>query len=108
MEDIDGGLHPAVDGQSLDEDEDEVVVVVVAFKCAIRFFFFFFFFFFTNSSLCREPSPTRSLKWPGCNSVQITCKILSAHHVQHVVLRATWYKGTARLLRMTELKPHLF
>ena len=24
MEDIDGGLHPAVDGQSLDEDEDEL------------------------------------------------------------------------------------
>ena len=24
MEDIDGGLHPTVDGQSLDEDEDEV------------------------------------------------------------------------------------
>ena len=23
MEDIDGGLHPAVDGQSLDEDEDK-------------------------------------------------------------------------------------
>ena len=23
MEDIDGGLHPAVDGQSLDEDEDD-------------------------------------------------------------------------------------
>ena len=23
MEDIDGGLHPAVDGQSLNEDEDE-------------------------------------------------------------------------------------
>ena len=23
MGDIDGGLHPAVDGQSLDEDEDE-------------------------------------------------------------------------------------
>ena len=23
MEDTDGGLHPAVDGQSLDEDEDE-------------------------------------------------------------------------------------
>ena len=22
MEDIDGGLHPAVDGQNLDEDED--------------------------------------------------------------------------------------
>ena len=25
MEDIDGGLHPAVDGQNLDEDEDEVL-----------------------------------------------------------------------------------
>ena len=25
MEDIDGGLHPAVDGQGLDEDEGEVV-----------------------------------------------------------------------------------
>ena len=24
MKDIDGGLHPAVDGQSLDEDKDEV------------------------------------------------------------------------------------
>ena len=23
MEDIDGGLHPAVDGQSLDDDEDD-------------------------------------------------------------------------------------
>ena len=23
MEDIDGGLHPAVDGQSLDEDEEQ-------------------------------------------------------------------------------------
>ena len=27
MEDIDGGLHPAVDGQSLDEDEDEVYLL---------------------------------------------------------------------------------
>ena len=25
MEDIDGGLHPAVDGQSLDEDDDDEV-----------------------------------------------------------------------------------
>ena len=24
MEDIDGGLHPAVDGQSLDEDEEQM------------------------------------------------------------------------------------
>ena len=26
MEDIDGGLHPALNGQSLDEDEDEVTL----------------------------------------------------------------------------------
>ena len=26
MEDIDGGIHPALDGQSLDEDEDEVIL----------------------------------------------------------------------------------
>ena len=30
MEDIDGGLHPAVDGKSLDEDEDEDEGWVVA------------------------------------------------------------------------------
>ena len=28
MEDIDGGLHPAVDGQSLDEDEDESYTIL--------------------------------------------------------------------------------
>ena len=28
--------------------------------------------FFTVSSLCRELSPTRTLKWSGCNCVQIT------------------------------------
>ena len=26
MEDIDGGLHPAVDGQSLDEDENRILM----------------------------------------------------------------------------------
>ena len=30
MEDIDRGLHPAVDGQSLDEDEDDVHVFKMA------------------------------------------------------------------------------
>ena len=28
--------------------------------------------------------------------------------MQHVVLRATWYNGTAQLLSLTELKSHLF
>ena len=46
--------------------------------------------FFTNSSLHCEPSPTHTLKWPGHNRVQIMCNTLSAYHVQHVALRATW------------------
>ena len=91
MEDIDGGLHPAVDGQSLDEDEDEVNIrsdsshyssfdddmMIIAFNGATRFF--------TISSLRREPSPTRTLKWSEHNHVQITCNISSAYRVQHVV-----------------------
>ena len=28
--------------------------------------------------------------------------------MQHVVLRAIWYKGAAQLLSLTELKSHLF
>ena len=63
--------------------------------------------FFTISSLRREPSPTRTLNWPERNRVQITCNKSSAYHVQHVLLRATWYKGTAQLLNLTELKSHL-
>ena len=38
--------------------------------------------FFTISSQRREPSPTRTLKWPGRNRVQITCNTSSAYHVQ--------------------------
>ena len=47
----------------------------------------FFFLFLTIASLHRELSPTRTLKWPGRNRVQITCDTQSAHHVQHVVCR---------------------
>ena len=64
--------------------------------------------FFRISSLRREPYPTRTLKWTGRNRVQITCNTSSAYHVQHVVLRATWYEGTAQLLSLTECKSHLF
>ena len=38
--------------------------------------------FFTISSQRRELSPTRMLKWPGRNHVQITCNTSSAYHVQ--------------------------
>ena len=64
--------------------------------------------FFTISSLRRELSPTHTSKWPGRNRVQITCNTSSAYHVQNVVLRATWYKGTAQLLSLTEFTSHLF
>ena len=36
--------------------------------------------------------------------MQITCNTSSAYHVQHGVLRATWYKGTAQLVSLTEFK----
>ena len=32
-----------------------------------------------------EPSPTRTLKWPERNRVQIACNISSAYHVQDAV-----------------------
>ena len=41
--------------------------------------------FFTISSLRRKLSPTCTLKWPGCNCVQITCNTSGAYHVQHVM-----------------------
>ena len=78
-----------------------IIIIIIAFKGAIRDFF-------TISSQRHELSPTHMLKWPRCNRVQITCNTLSAFHVQHVVLRATWYEGTAQLLSVTELKSHLF
>ena len=60
--------------------------------------------FFTISSLRREVSPTRILKWTGRIHVQITCNTSSAYHVRHVVLRAMWYEGTAQLLYLTEFE----
>ena len=38
--------------------------------------------FSTISSQRCELSPTRTLKWPGRNRVQITCNTSSAYHVQ--------------------------
>ena len=64
--------------------------------------------FFTISSLRHELSPTRTLKLPWSNHVQIMCNTWRAYHMQHVMLRATWYKGTAQLLGLTEFKSHLF
>ena len=35
MEDIDGGLHPAVDGQSLDEGEDDAAAAAASSTAAV-------------------------------------------------------------------------
>ena len=75
------------------------IIIVIAFKGAIRDFF-------AISVLRRELSPTS--QWPGRNRVQTTCNTLSAYHVQHVMLFATWYEGTAQLLSLTEFKLYLF
>ena len=40
--------------------------------------------------------------------MQIMCDTSSVYHVQHVVLRATWYEGRAHLLSLTEFKWLLF
>ena len=65
--------------------------------------------FLTISSQRREPSPTRTIKWPARAQ-------LCANHVHHierwsrasVMLRATWHEGTAQLLSLAELKLDLF
>ena len=102
------------EGRSNAESTDpQSIIIIIAFKGAIQDFFTShskaqFKIYFTISSLRLEPSPTRTLKRPGRNRVQITCNTSSAHHVQHVVIRATRYKGTAQLLNMTEFKSYLF
>ena len=64
-----------------------VIIIIIAFKGTIARFF--------TISLRREPSPTRTFKWPGRNRGQIMCNRSNAYHVQHVVLRATWYERAA-------------
>ena len=64
--------------------------------------------FFTISSQCRELSLN--------TYAQVAQAQSCANHVQHierlsrasVMLRSTWYEGTAQLLSLTELKSHLF
>ena len=76
-----------------------VTIIIIAFKDAIQDFL--------QSPHCAVNHLQRST-WPRCNHVQITCNTSSAYHVQHVVLCAMWYKGTAQVLRLTEFKYHLF
>ena len=59
-------------------DAEEKEIIIIAFKRRSSRFF-------TISSLRRELSPTRTLKWPRYNRVKITCNTSSAYHVQRVV-----------------------
>ena len=78
-----------------------IIIIIITFKGANQNSF-------TISSLRRELSPTRTLEWPGCIRVQSTFSTSSAYHVQHVVLRAMWYEGTAQLLNLTEFEIAFF
>ena len=68
-------------------NNNNIIIIIIAFKCANRDFL---------------PSPHCT-----ANREQITGTTSSAFHVQQLVLRATWYEGTAQLLSLTEFKSHL-
>ena len=70
-----------------------VVVVTRAFQAAIRDFL--------HSPHC-VANRLQHVRSSGLGAV--VCNTSSAYHVQHVVLRATLYEGTARLLSLTEFK----
>ena len=61
---------------------------------------------FAISSLHRILSSTLRRRWPGHNRLQIKWSTLSAYHV--LLPCATWFKGTAQLLSLTEFKWHEF
>ena len=82
-----------------DDDDDNNTIIIIALKGEIEIF--------TISSMRRELSPTRTLKWSGRNHVQITCNTSSVYHAKHAVCHF-WYVGIVQLLSLTELKSHLF
>ena len=69
-----------------------ILIIIVAFKGAVREFLQ------SPHSAANCLQHVRSSD-PGA----IVCKSRAS-----VMLRATWYKGTAQLLSLTELKSHLF
>ena len=73
-----------------------IIIIIIAFKGAMRNFL-------TVSSLHREPSPTRTLKWPEHTCVQITCNTCN---MSCYVPRGT--KGQLSYWVWLSLKSHLF
>ena len=78
-----------------------IIIMIIALQGAIRDFFY---------NLLTAPRTVSN------TYVQVARGQSCANHVQHierlsrasVMLRATWYEGTAQLLKLTELKSHLF
>ena len=65
--------------------------------------------FCTISSQRRELSPTRTLKWPGHNRVQITWNTLNSITCKcHVTCHLVRRDSSAIKVSVTELKSHLF
>ena len=77
-----------------------IIIIIIAFKGAIPDFFFY------NLLIA---SRTVSNTYAQVTLAQSCANhVPHAYHMQHVLLRATWYEGTAQLLSLTELKSHLF
>ena len=74
-----------------------LVVIVIAFQGAVRDFL--------QSPHCAA-NCLQHIRSSGLGAIM--CNTLSTYHKQHDVLCATWYKGTAQLLSLTECKSHLF
>ena len=74
-----------------------LLIIIIALKGTIRYFL--------QSPQCaaNRLQHVRS-SGPGA----IMCNKSSACHMQHAVLGASLYEGTAQLLSLTELKSHLF
>ena len=77
-----------------------IIIIIIAFGGTIRDFY----------NLLTAPQTVSNAY------AQVAWAQSCANHVQHnkrfsrasVMLRATWYEGTAQLLSLTELKSHLF
>ena len=83
-DDDDNGNNNSDDGDGDDDDDDDDNNNCIERRKSR---------FFTISSLRRELSPTRMLKWPGRNRVRIACNTSNSYRVQHVVYHVARPKG---------------
>ena len=65
-------------------EKTRVIIIMIALQGEVRDFYNILTALWTVSQH-RELSPTRTLKWPGHNRVQIMCNTSSAYHMHHVM-----------------------